>query len=206
MGIRRAILLPLASLAVTAVSQASPQVYQLEKTHVDVVFTINHAGFSNKHGRFREIDATLSYDSGEPQSSSVKVSIKADSLDTGFAARDKDVMSPMFLDVEKYPELQFASTKVSVMPDGTLRIQGDLTLHGITKPVVLSTKLNKQGPNPFDKRPTVGFSATGSLLRSDFGMTNLIPLIGDQVDIAIDAEFNHPIDAAPAHTENDKPH
>jgi polyisoprenoid-binding protein YceI len=184
---------------------ASPQTYQLEKAHADVVFTINHAGFSEKHGRFRELDATLSYDSGEPQSSSVTVTVQADSLDTGLALRDKDVTGPMFLDVEKYPEIRFASTKVGVMPDGALRIEGDLTLHGVTKPFVLHAKLNKQGPNPFDKRPTVGFSATGSLLRSEYGMINLIPIIGDEVEITIDVEFNHPIDATPPPADNVKP-
>ncbi len=195
----------IAGLALATAAAASPQIYQLEKAHADVVFTINHAGFSEKHGRFQELDATLSYDSNEPQSSSVTVTVKAGSLDTGFALRDKDVTSPMFLDVEKYPEIHFASTKVSAMPDSTLRVEGDLTLHGITKPIVLHAKLNKQGPNPFDKRPTVGFSASGSLMRSDYGMTNLIPIIGDEVEITIDVEFNHPLDASAPKADNFEP-
>jgi polyisoprenoid-binding protein YceI len=205
MRLRRTVLLPIAALAVTTVSDASPQIYQLEKTHADLVFTIDHAGFSQKHGHFRDLDATLTYDSGDPQSSSVTVTVKADSVDTGFAARDKDVTSPMFLDVEKYPEIRFASTRVSVMPDSTLRVEGNLTLHSITKPIVLHAKLNKQGPNPFDKRPTVGFSATGSLARSEYGIANLIPLIGDAVDITIDAEFNHSIEVSPPRAENITP-
>jgi polyisoprenoid-binding protein YceI len=115
----------IAALAVTTITNASPQTYQLEKAHGDLVFAINHAGFSQKHGRFRDFDATLSYDSNEPQSSSVTVTVKADSLDTGFAVRDKEVKSPMFLDAEKYPEIHFTSSKVRVMPDSSLRIDKD---------------------------------------------------------------------------------
>ncbi len=182
-----------ATLAVlfAAFAAAAPETYQLEKTHVDLVFTINHAGFSQKHGSFRTLDATLHYDASAPQNSSVTVTVKTDSLDTGFAARDKDVMGPMFLDAAKYPEMRFVSTKVTPAAGGSLRIDGDLTLHGVTKPIVLHAKLNKLGPNPFDKRSTVGFTATGTLMRSDFGISSAVPVIGDEVDITIDAEFNH---------------
>jgi polyisoprenoid-binding protein YceI len=181
----------LIAVLVTTVAAAAPETYQLEKTHVDLVFTINHAGFSQKHGSFRTLDATLHYDPSAPQMSSVSVTVKTDSLDTGFAARDKDVMGAMFLDAAKYPEMRFVSTKVAAGPDGSLRIDGDLTLHGVTKPIVLHAKLNKLGPNPFDKRPTVGFTATASLKRSDYGMSYAVPVIGDEVNITIDAEFNH---------------
>ena len=170
----------------------APETYQLEKTHVDLVFTINHAGFSQKHGSFRQLDATLVYDAQKPEDSHVKVSVKTDSLDTGFADRDRDVKGPQFLDTVKYPEMTFASTKVTRMGDKTLRIDGDLTLHGVTRPVVLEAHLNQLGPNPFDKRPTVGFGASGSLRRSEFGIGMFIPVIGDEVTITIDAEFNHP--------------
>ena len=73
-----------------------------------------------------------------------------------------------------------------------MRIEGDLTLHGVTKPLTLEARLNKAGPNPFDKKPTLGFSGTGALKRSDFGMSNYLPMIGDVVTLTIDAEFNRP--------------
>lgn len=190
MPVRTAIL-GLTAVVITTVAAAAPETYQLEKTHVDLVFTINHAGFSQKHGSFRTLDATLHYDPSAPRTSSVSVTVKTDSLDTGFAARDKDVMGAMFLDAAKYPQMRFVSTKVTAGPDGSLRIDGDLTLHGVTKPIVLHAKLNKLGPNPFDKRPTVGFTATASLKRSDYGMSYAVPVIGDEVNITIDAEFNH---------------
>jgi polyisoprenoid-binding protein YceI len=181
-------------MAAGFVSQAlAAETYQLEKTHVDLLFSINHAGFTEKHGSFRELDATLQYDAQKPEDSHVTVTVKTDSVDTGFPARDADLKSAKFLDVAKYPEMRFVSTKVTRNADQTLRIDGDLTLHGVTKPVTLQAKLNKAAPNPFDKRPTVGFSATGSLQRSDFGIATYLPVIGDVVSITIDAEFNHPL-------------
>jgi polyisoprenoid-binding protein YceI len=182
----------LAMLFAAALATAAPETYQLEKTHVDLLFAIDHAGFSQKHGSFRELDATLVYDAQTPTASQVKVTVKTESLDTGFAARDRDVKGPKFLETEKFPEMIFSSTKVTRTGDKTLMIEGDLTLHGITKPIALDAKLNQAAPNPFDKRPTVGFSATGTLKRSDFGIATYLPLIGDTVTITIDAEFNHP--------------
>jgi len=180
-----------AMLAVGVASAASAaDTYHLEKTHVDLLFSISHAGFTEKHGSFRDLDATLEYDAAKPGNSQVTVVVKTDSLDTAFAPRDKDVKSEKFLDVAKYPEMRFVSTKVTREPDHMLRIDGDLTLHGVTKPLTLHAKLNKEAPNPFDKRPTLGFSATGSLKRSDFGIATYIPVIGDEVNLTIDAEFN----------------
>jgi len=180
-----------AMLAVGVASAASAaDTYHLEKTHVDLLFSISHAGFTEKHGSFRDLDATLEYDAAKPENSQVTVVVKTDSLDTAFAPRDKDVKSEKFLDVAKYPEMRFVSTKVTPEPDHMLRIDGDLTLHGVTKPLTLHAKLNKEAPNPFDKRPTLGFSATGSLKRSDFGIATYIPVIGDEVNLTIDAEFN----------------
>jgi polyisoprenoid-binding protein YceI len=180
-------------LAAGFISQAmAAETFQLEKTHVDLLFSINHAGFTEKHGSFRELDATLQYDAQKPEDSHVTVTVRTDSIDTGFPARDADLKSAKFLDVAKYPEMRFVSTKVTRNADQTLRIDGDLTLHGVTKPITLQAKLNKAAPNPFDKRPTVGFSANGSLKRSDFGVATYLPVIGDVVTITIDAEFNHP--------------
>jgi polyisoprenoid-binding protein YceI len=181
------------SLALGWVATAgAAETYQLEKTHVDLLFAISHAGFTEKHGSFRDLDATLKYDEAKPEDSQVTVTVKTDSVDTGYPARDADLKSAKFFDAAKYPEMRFVSTKVTREPDQTLRVEGELTLHGVTKPLVLRAKLNKAAPNPFDKRPTLGFSASGSLKRSDFGMTTYVPMIGDVVTITIDAEFNRP--------------
>jgi polyisoprenoid-binding protein YceI len=186
--------LPAALVALSAASASiAAESYNLEKTHADLLFSIDHAGFTQKHGAFRDFDGTLQYDAAKPENSKVEITVKTDSVDTAFAARDKDLKGEMFLDVAKYPDMHFVSTRVVPGPNEELRVEGNLTLHGVTKPITLQAKLNKKGPNPFDKRPTLGFSATSSLKRSDFGITRAIPLIGDVVTITIDAEFNHPI-------------
>lgn len=178
------------ALGVSSVSLAA-ETYQLEKSHADLLFSIEHAGFTQKHGWFREFDGTLQFDAAKPENSRVTIIVKTDSLDTAMAARDKDVKGEMFLDTGKYPEMRFVSTKVVPGADNELHIEGNLTLHGVTKPLTLKAKLNKSGPNPFDQRPTLGFSATGSLKRSDFGIAQYLPLIGDVVNITLDVEFNH---------------
>lgn len=178
-------------LALGAASASlAAETYHLEKTHADLVFSINHAGFTEKHGSFRDLDATLQYDAQSPAKSQVSVTVKTDSLDTGHAGRDQDVKGDKFLDVAKYPEMRFVSTRITAGPNHTLLVEGNLTLHGVTKPLTLHAIFNKAGPNPFDKAPTLGFTATGSLKRSDFGVSSYVPIIGDVVDITIDAEFN----------------
>lgn len=188
----RRFILPATLIALGSASTAlATETYQLEKTHADLLFSIDHAGFTQKHGSFRDFSGTLQYDAAKPENSKVEITVKTASLDTALPARDKDLTSDNFLDVAKYPEMRFVSTKVVSGPNQELRIEGDLTLHGVTKPITLQAKLNKVGPNPFDKRPTLGFSAGGSLKRSDFGMSRAIPLIGDVVTITLDVEFNH---------------
>ena len=176
----------------SAASAATAETYQLEKSHADLLFSINHAGFTEKHGSFREFDATLYYDRSKPENSRITVTVLTRSLDTAFPARDEDVRGKAFLDVARYPEMRFESTKVTLIGQGALRIDGSLTLRGITRPLTLQAHLNKEGPNPFDHRPTLGFSAMGSLRRSDFGMLKFLPLIGDTVSITIEFEFNRP--------------
>jgi polyisoprenoid-binding protein YceI len=189
---RHVLPIALIALATTVAPVAMAETYRIEKTHADLLFSIDHAGFTQKHGSFREFDGSLQYDSAKPENSKVEVTVKTDSLDTALPARDKDVKGEMFLDTTKYPEMRFVSTKVTPAANQELRIEGNLTLHGVTKPITLNARLNKAGPNPFDQRPTLGFSATGSLKRSDFGMTGFIPVVGDVVKIQIDAEFNRP--------------
>jgi len=180
-----------AALGTTSAAFAAEN-YQLEKSHADLLFSIEHAGFTQKHGWFRDFDGTLQYDAAKPENSKVTITVKTDSLDTALLARDKDVKGAMFLDTVKFPDMRFVSTKVTPAANHELRIEGDLTLHGVTKPITLNAKLNKVGPNPFDQRPTLGFSATGSLKRSDFGIAQYLPMIGDVVTITLDVEFNHP--------------
>ena len=172
-----------------ASNSIAAETYKSDKSHADLLFSIGHAGFTRKHGWFRDFDSTLQYDAAKPENSKVEVTVRTNSVDTGLPARDKDLQGAGFFDSAKYPEMHFVSTRVIPGKDQELRIEGELTLHGVTKPVVLSAHLNKAGPNPFDKTPMLGFSGAGSIKRSEFGMTSLIPVIDDLVEIVIDIEF-----------------
>lgn len=186
--------LPIALIALGATSSSfAAETYRIEKTHADLLFSIDHAGFTQKHGCFRDFDGTLQYDAAKPENSKVEVTAKTASIDTMLEVRDKELRGEMFLDSAKYPEMHFVSTKVVPGANQELRVEGILTLHGVTKPITLNAKLNKAAPNPFDKRPTLGFTATGSLKRSDFGMTNFIPVVGDEVMLKMEVEFNRPL-------------
>lgn len=188
--------LPAAAFAATtwiaAPAVAAPLAYQLNKDHTDVTFSINHLGFSAKHGWFRDVAGVLVIDPGAPEGAKLDVTIKSASVDTNHAQRDKDLSGAAWLDVARFPDIRFVSTKVSRLGPDTADVAGDLTLHGVTKPAVLHVKFNGAGPNPFNGTPTLGFSATTSLKRSDFGMNQFLPAIGDEVDVVIDSEFSGP--------------
>ncbi len=181
-----------AALAAAGSAQAAPQTYKLVKDHVNVTFSIDHIGFSKTHGWFREPDGTLVLDADKPEASKVEITVNSASIDTNQTQRDTDLKSGQWLDVIKFPQMKFVSTRVVRTGEDTADVTGDLTLHGVTKPLVLKTKLNKLGPSPFGATPTVGFTATGSLKRNDYGIATFLPAIGDQVNIVIDAEFNQP--------------
>jgi polyisoprenoid-binding protein YceI len=184
------VLVALAMGLVGSSVHGAPTAFVLSRDHTDVVFEVSHVGYSMKHGWFREMSGTLSFDAEKPESSSVDVTIKSDSIDTNNARRDKDLSSPNFLDAVKFPDLHFVSTKVIRRGDQALDVEGNLTLHGITMPLLLHAKLNKLGPNPFTHSATVGFTAHGTLMRNAYGIASMIPLLGDEVSIIIDAEFD----------------
>ena len=117
------------------------------------------------------------------------MTIKTASVDTHFAQRNKDLMSPDFLNVTEFPEMTFKSTSIEKTGDKTGRVTGDLTLLGVTKPVTMDVTFNKVAPNPYNyNKPTAGFEAHTVIKRSDFGMKADIPNIGDEVDISIKSQ------------------
>lgn len=186
----RTIAITLASAAILAFSSlAHADEYVIDATHTHVGFTISHMGFSETYGVFKNVSGMLTLDEANPAASKIDVTIQMASLDTANDARDEHVKGKDFLDVAKYPTMTFKSTKVEVTGKDTATVTGDLTLHGMTKPVGLFVKLNKAGPSPMDKsRQVAGFSALGKLTRSDFGITTYVPMIGDEVTLAISTE------------------
>ena len=187
---RHIVCIPL--LACAASAYAAPTAYVLKEDHTDVTFRISHAGFTMKHGSFGKMAGTLNLDSDHLEASSVDVTVAINSISTNHAKRDSDLQSDKWLDAAQYPAMHFVSTKVTRFGTDKIDVAGTLTLHGISKPLVLHATVNRIGASPFGNAQTAGFSATGSLKRSDYGINQLIPMIGDDVTIEIDAEFGVP--------------
>lgn len=175
-------------LAATTPAFAAPQTYEIESPHTQILFSVNHLGFSHSWGKFTEHDGKIMFDQENPANSSVEISIETDSIELNDDKWNDHMENADFFDVEQYPEMTFKSTKVEVTGEDTAKITGDLTIKGITKPVVLDTKLNKAGSHPMAGKPWAGFSATTSIKRSDFGMTYGLPAVGDEVKIVLEVE------------------
>ncbi|MDC7684809.1 YceI family protein [Asticcacaulis sp. BYS171W] len=168
---------------------AAPETYALEATHTEVVFSWTHFGFSKPTGKFMNAVGTLVLDEAAPATSKVEVTFAIDGINTGVAALDTHLKGKDFFDAATYPTATFKSTKVEVTGKDTAKVTGDLTIHGVTKPVTLDVKLNKVGEN-MRKVKTAGFSATGAIKRSDFGIGAYVPAVGDDITLQITAEAN----------------
>jgi len=177
-----------AAIALTSVP-AFAATYTLDPQHTQVQFTWNHFGFSNPAAVFGKIDATLDFDQTDPTQSKVSVTIPLDSVNSNVAKLNEHLDSPDFFDAAKYPNATFKSTKVEkgATPD-QLKVTGDLTLHGVTKPVTLDVTVNNVGEHPIRKAPAAGFDATATVKRSEFGITKYIPGVSDDIKIHITTE------------------
>ena len=188
-------------------STAPAGLYTLDKAHTSVNFRVSHMGFSHYTARFTKIDGKIAFDPAHPEQMSVTADIDPASLQTNYPLHDPTYPMPDldfdkvltgkdFFDVARYPAMTFRSTKVEVTGKNTARVTGDLTMHGVTKPVVLETTFNGgYAPGAIDPMGArIGFSAHGSLKRSDFGMGMGVPAkgtnmgVGDKVEILIEAE------------------
>lgn len=164
--------------------------YAVEPRHTRIVFSVLHMGFTDYYGQFNGASGKLDLDPADPAKSAVTVSIPTDSVDASNTVLSGELKSPQWFDAAKYPAITFTSTKVTVTGSDTADVAGDLTFHGVTRPVVLHAKFNAGGVHPMTKKYTVGFNATAHLKRSDFGQTTYVPMIGDDVDLMISAEFD----------------
>lgn len=173
-------------------AHAEPQEFTFDKSHTNIFWGVSHAGFSNFIGEFRAFDGTLMLDEREPEKSSLEVTI-----DTASARSDNDMLDGKlkggdFFNTEKFPDATFKSTKITKTGDKTAKIDGNLTLLGVTKPVTLDVTLHKIGLDKWQNKHKAGFSATTTIKRSDFGMNYLIPDVGDEVTITIETEVMRP--------------
>ncbi|MFO9576946.1 YceI family protein [Legionella pneumophila serogroup 1] len=177
----------LAVFALTSYVYAEPQTLTLDNQHTYVLWKVKHLGFSTQAGKWYA-SGQLILDKDNPQQSKVNVTIKVDDIVTGIPELDKHLKGKLFFDTKQFPTATFASNRVEVIGKNKAKVYGMLTLHGVTKPIILNVILNKAGINLLNDRETAGFSATTSLKRSDYGIKALIPEVGDDVEIEIEAE------------------
>ena len=207
------ILLLCTTLALPAAAQDLPApvagTYQLEQAHTRVLFKVNHLGFSTYIAPFTGVEATLAFDPANPEAMAVTATIAADSVETLYPDPALDfnavIEGPEFLDAARFPQINFTSTSVALTGPNTADVTGDLTLHGVTRPITLAVAYNGGwGAMPMDPAGArIGFSATGSLNRSDFGIGYGLPAPGttmgvwDEVKIEIETEFTSTEAAVP---------
>ena len=180
--------LGLAVAIASSVTLAAPVDYKIDPTHTATVFSWNHFGFSTPSANFTDIQGTIKVDNAKPANSSVEVTIPLSSVNTNVPALDKEFQEEAWFNAAKYPNITFKSTKVETKDKKHFKITGDLTVKGVTKPVILDAVLNKQGEHPMAKVPAIGFNATTSFNRSAFGIGNYVPNVGDKITVNITTE------------------
>ena len=174
--------------AAPVASPASVENYTFDKAHTQILFFVDHLGFSKSQGEFLDFDGFFNFDLEHPEKSHVDVSINVAGLDMDDEKWNTHMQSADFFDVEKFPTMTFKSTAIEVTGKKTANITGDFTLLGVTKPVTLAVKHNKSDKHAFSGKYVSGFSATTTIKRSEFGMEYGLPMVGDDVEIRIEVE------------------
>jgi len=182
---RHALLVSL--LLAAGVAQAAPQTYKLDANHTFVLAQWNHFGFSRPVANFGQAEGTLVYDQDNVAASSVDVTLPMSGLDALVPDLTEHLRSADFFDAAKWPNASFKSTKVEKVGETKLKVTGNLTIRDVTRPVVLDVTLNKAGAGRGGE-PKIGFDATATIKRSEFGVAKFIPNVADEVDIRITTE------------------
>jgi polyisoprenoid-binding protein YceI len=187
-------------------ARASTSVWEIDSTHSSVGFSVKHMMVSNVKGQFGKVTGTVNLDEKDPSKSSAEVVIEVKSIDTHEPKRDGHLQSPDFFDAAKNPTITFKSTKIEKAGKGKYKMTGDLTMHGVTKSVVLAV----EGPTPEFKNPMMpsfsrGATITGKINRKDWGLTWNKPmeaaggvLVGDDVNLTVDVELMKKVEPAVA--------
>lgn len=180
------------ALLLSLSAAAQDNSWQIDPKHTTAQFSVRHLGISTVRGWFNKVSGSVQYDPANLAKTSIQATIDAASIDTRVEARDNDLRSPHFFDVEKYPTITFQSKKVEPAGAGKLKVTGDLTMHGVTKEAVLDV----DGPSPAIKDQKgdqrMGASATTKINRMDFGVAGAAGVAGDEISITIDIEMLKP--------------
>lgn len=168
---------------------AKPQRFTLDPVHTQVYFLASHLGFSHSLGKFAKFSGGFTFDGDDWSASTVDATVDIGSLYMGDAGWEKKLLSDSFFDAKRFPTARFVSSKL--VRDGTSdrgRLEGDLTLHGVTRPVAFDVTFNRMGVHTFSFKYVAGFSAHATIKRSEFGMRTQLPAVGDDVEIRLEIE------------------
>jgi polyisoprenoid-binding protein YceI len=181
--------LALAAALALAATPLCATTYTIESDYTQAVFRWSHLGFSNPAAQLSQGQGTLEFDPAHPTRARVTVTIPLASLNTGVPALDEHLRSEDFFEVAKFPTATFRSTQVEQgAAKDRLKVSGELDLHGVTRPVTLDVVVLKVGANPRTQLPTVGFEATTTLKRSDFGLGAFVPQVSDEIRVQITSQ------------------
>jgi polyisoprenoid-binding protein YceI len=195
----RSVLIAGAAAALLA-APAAAQTYSVDITHSSFVFSANHLGYTDVYGMFRDWGGEFTFDPAKPEATKVKIQVKTESIDTndrrlqaqgGIRGRDEHLRSADFFNVREFPTMTFESTKVEKTGEKTGKLHGNVTLLGVTKPVVFDVTFHKLAPHPIPAYKgvmTVGFHITGTIKRTDWGMKTGVPAISDDIKLMIGVE------------------
>jgi polyisoprenoid-binding protein YceI len=172
-----------------------PGAYQVEPEHTEILFGVSHFGFTMYYGLFSDARGALLLDSADPTRSRLDVQVPVSSLITPSVRLSEELEGPQWLNAAAFPDMSYRSTHITMTGPRSARVDGELTLHGVTRPLTLTATFNRAGENPVDHAFTIGFEGRGVVRRSDFGVSAYKGAIGDDVHITISAAFERTPDA-----------
>lgn len=185
----------LALIGCASLCVAETQTWQIDPAHTSSQFSVRHLGISTVRGVFQKTTGTVTWDPADPTKTQIDATIDANSVDTRVQMRDNDLRSAHFFDVAKYPTITFKSKHAEAAGAGKLKVTGDLTIHGVTKEVVLDVD-GPSAPMTAMGGMRMGAEATTKINRNDFGVSGAPGAVGNEIQIVIDVEVTHPAPAA----------
>jgi len=173
----------------TQLSELRSGQYNIDKKHASLIFKIGHLRLSTFVGRFNDVDATLDFDPANIAATKLDAQVNVASIDVNNADLEESLRSSSWFDTNKFPQATFTTLSVQPVSGNTFRFTGNLTLHGVTAPVTLDVTFHGGADDMLTGFYTLGFSATGTIKRSTFGIDSYIPMVGDDVVLEVYAEF-----------------
>lgn len=182
----------MAMLALLAISLPAPAFaadkYEFDKSHTRILFYINHLGFSDMVGEFTDYDGYFTFDENKPEDSSIDITLKPSGIRTSSKELDEKLQGEKFFKSDQFPTIKFVSNKVKKTGEKTGEVEGIVTMLGVSKPTTLTVHFNKADYHPYTNNFVAGFSASSTIKRSEFGMKEYLPMIGDEVRIEVQTE------------------